>query len=221
MDESPIPNTEPKISFSVYLAGGAFLIAGLSTVFAYNAKRAADRHEDVIGKQTSGNASIDKNLIAQLQSEVTALRSDNAALRETAQTLGGRIAELRAATAKGFNDVEAAFVKLRARPIQDHNAAGGSGHSQRQQPGIHNVAASGEHVIRAGDNPVTLAKHYGVTARAILDANPGLEPTRLQIGQKIKIPSRPATPSRAPEPPPGRTGTTTLGTSTSTPIPPR
>lgn len=217
MDESPLQSTEPKISFSVYLAGGAFLIAGLSTVFAYNAKRAADRHEDVLGKQTSGNTSVDKTIIAQLQGEVTALRSDNAALRETTQTLGNKLAELRVATANGFRDVETAFVKLKnTRP---HQEVARDTSVPPPPPINHNAATGGEHVIASGDNPSTLAKHYGVTVSAILNANPGLNANRLQIGQKIKIPPRATAPVRRAEPPPVRTGTTTVGTSTSTTVP--
>ena len=46
-----------------------------------------------------------------------------------------------------------------------------------------------EHVVVKGDSFYTLAKKYGVTSRAIADANPGVDSTKLKIGQKIKIPS--------------------------------
>ena len=49
-----------------------------------------------------------------------------------------------------------------------------------------------EHTIVRGDTLSDLAKQYGVSLRAIQEANPGVDPTRLQIGQKIVIPSRPA-----------------------------
>ena len=50
----------------------------------------------------------------------------------------------------------------------------------------------GEHVVMKGDSFSTIAKKYGVTSRAIQEANPGVEPTRLKIGQKLVIPARTA-----------------------------
>ena len=49
-----------------------------------------------------------------------------------------------------------------------------------------------EYVIRKGDLYSTLAKKFGVSTKAILDANPGVDPLKLQIGQKINIPPPPA-----------------------------
>jgi N-acetylmuramoyl-L-alanine amidase len=48
--------------------------------------------------------------------------------------------------------------------------------------------AFSEHTILKGETFAVLAKRYGVTTKAIEMANPGVNPTRLKIGQKIKIP---------------------------------
>jgi LysM repeat protein len=45
-----------------------------------------------------------------------------------------------------------------------------------------------EHVLEFDDTVLGLAKRYGVTAAAILKANPGLDPKKLKPGRKIKIP---------------------------------
>ena len=50
-------------------------------------------------------------------------------------------------------------------------------------------AQSKEHTIVKGDTLGTIAKANGVTVAALNKANPGLEPTRLKIGQKIQIPA--------------------------------
>jgi LysM repeat protein len=55
-------------------------------------------------------------------------------------------------------------------------------------------AGATEYAIVKGDNFSTLAKKFHVSAKAIADANPGVEPTKLKIGQKIHIPA-PAAPS--------------------------
>ena len=54
-----------------------------------------------------------------------------------------------------------------------------------------------EHTISKGESFYTLGKKYGVGFKAIADANPGINPTRLKIGDKVKIPP-PKTPGAAP-----------------------
>jgi len=54
-------------------------------------------------------------------------------------------------------------------------------------------AGETEYTIVKGDYLEKIAKNFHVTTRALLEANPGVEPTRLQIGQKIKIPAPTAT----------------------------
>jgi LysM repeat protein len=67
------------------------------------------------------------------------------------------------------------------------------------QPEIPTSVATpqGEHVVMKGDSFSTIAKKYGVTSRAIQEANPGVEPTRLKIGQKLVIPARTASATTA------------------------
>jgi LysM repeat protein len=48
-----------------------------------------------------------------------------------------------------------------------------------------------EYAIQKGDTFAILAKKYGVSVKAIQQANPGVDPTRLKIGQKITIPQKP------------------------------
>ena len=51
------------------------------------------------------------------------------------------------------------------------------------------AAAPTKYVIKAGDTVSLLAQRYNVTEAAILKANPGLTPARLQLGQTIVIPA--------------------------------
>jgi hypothetical protein len=74
------------------------------------------------------------------------------------------------------------------------------------------VSAGSEHTIVKGDTFATIGKKYGVGYKAIEAANPGISPTRLKIGDKIKIP-----PPKSPSAGPGATsqaGTGTDGTKT-------
>jgi len=50
------------------------------------------------------------------------------------------------------------------------------------------ITTLSEHTISKGESFYTLGKKYGVGFKAIADANPGVNPNRLKIGDKIKIP---------------------------------
>jgi LysM repeat protein len=48
-------------------------------------------------------------------------------------------------------------------------------------------AGPGEYVVAKGDNLGSIAKKNGISLKAIQDLNPGVNPNRLQIGQKLKV----------------------------------
>lgn len=65
------------------------------------------------------------------------------------------------------------------------------------------------HVIEAGDNFALLSDHYygdQKFARFLAEANPGVEPYRMKIGMKIKIPPIPRNTSAAPKRRPAHPG---------------
>ncbi len=47
-----------------------------------------------------------------------------------------------------------------------------------------------EYVVQPGDIPLQIAQRCGVTLEELLAANPGLDPTRLRPGDRLKIPRR-------------------------------
>jgi LysM repeat protein len=49
--------------------------------------------------------------------------------------------------------------------------------------------AATEYVVKAGDSYSRIASNFHVTSKAIAEANPGVDPMKLQIGQKIHIPA--------------------------------
>ncbi|MDB6031535.1 MAG: Lytic transglycosylase catalytic [Verrucomicrobiales bacterium] len=51
------------------------------------------------------------------------------------------------------------------------------------------TATSGEHTIVKGDTFGSLAKKYNTSIKAITDANPGVQSSKLKIGQRIKVPA--------------------------------
>ena len=46
------------------------------------------------------------------------------------------------------------------------------------------------HAVKGGETPTAIAKQYGVTAAALMAANPGVDARRLRVGQSLNIPAR-------------------------------
>lgn len=69
--------------------------------------------------------------------------------------------------------------------------ASGSGFGASPEP------AMKEYTVVRGDSFYKIAKDHNTTIKALTEANPNIEPTRLQIGAKIKIPVEPAAGSSA------------------------
>src|SRR5690606_17282025 len=68
-------------------------------------------------------------------------------------------------------------------PVPD--ASGGAAPSAAENSG------QGEfYVLRGGDTLSAVASSHGVSLSRLMDANPGVDPLRLQVGQKIRIPAR-------------------------------
>jgi LysM repeat protein len=57
------------------------------------------------------------------------------------------------------------------------------------------VTAGSEYVVAEGDTLDKIGKKFGVSAKAIETANPGVVPTKLKVGQKITIPGGTAAPT--------------------------
>jgi LysM repeat protein len=59
--------------------------------------------------------------------------------------------------------------------------------AQKEKP-----AASNEYMIQPGDTFYAIAKLHGCSVESLITANEGLDPRRLQVGQRIVLPRRPA-----------------------------
>ena len=52
------------------------------------------------------------------------------------------------------------------------------------------VAGSGEYVVKAGDGGAKIAKASGVSLSDLQAVNPGVDWTKLKVGQKVKLPKK-------------------------------
>jgi len=65
--------------------------------------------------------------------------------------------------------------------------------------GVAPTQPGGEYAIKAGDTYGKIAKSQGVSVKAISAANPGVDPAKLKIGQKIQIPASQAAVATTPK----------------------
>jgi len=56
-------------------------------------------------------------------------------------------------------------------------------------PQLPTAGGASQHVVIKGDTFSTIAKKYGVTTKAVAEANTGVDPTKLKIGQKLAVPA--------------------------------
>jgi LysM repeat protein len=52
------------------------------------------------------------------------------------------------------------------------------------------VAGPGEYVVKAGDGGAKIAKASGVSLSDLQAVNPGVDWTKLKVGQKVKLPKK-------------------------------
>jgi len=51
-------------------------------------------------------------------------------------------------------------------------------------------SAARTHIVQKGDTYYSIAKRYRVSSSSLQAANPGVDPTRLKIGQRLRVPPR-------------------------------
>lgn len=56
---------------------------------------------------------------------------------------------------------------------------------------VASLPTNGVYVVAKGDNPYAIAKRFGVSYKKLLEINGIEDPTRVQIGQKLKLPPAP------------------------------
>ncbi len=172
--------------------GGIYLASSSASDLAELKKQVAARPDPVALMKPTVD-SIDKRLKQVGEEAVRAnngLRDTNSALQRAMQSIA---ADIRA-DREQINKLTAALDEMTRKPAPAPapvaKKAEGDGRfgSDAPEPA---TDASGQriHIIQSGDIFSKLAKQYGVSTQAIIDANPNVDPSKLQIGQKIIIPA--------------------------------
>jgi LysM repeat protein len=129
-----------------------------------------------VGGETVKNREQARSIIAQTQRAFDDVTQEVRTNREQLSVTNERLSKL----ATGGAPVAAAAVSTPrgTAPVPAPTGADGGGA----------VAPDGHHTIVGGDTFDKLARKYGKPVDAFITANPGVDPLRLQIGQRIRVP---------------------------------
>ena len=188
--------TESKIP--LILAIAAFILGGLAFIFAFSAKSALTRTKDAMQKEVAAaaeeakqaaaiarNAGVGNEGIAEVKTDFaqfeTKVKSDYSALIQSHREVITRTNELSARLAQLEQGRRSAPAAATPAPARANNAPAA---------GTPAKATGGKYTVKKGDNPGKIARELGIPLKALMDANPGLDPKRLQIGQQLNVPER-------------------------------
>ena len=188
--------TESKIPYILAIA--AFVLGGLAFIFAFNAKSALTRTKDAMQKEVAAaaeeakqaaaiarNAGVGNEGIAEVKTDFAQfeakVKSDYSALIQSHREVITRTNELSARLAQLEQGRRSAPAAATPAPARANNAPAA---------GTPAKAPGGKYTVKKGDNPGKIARELGISTKALMDANPGLDPKRLQIGQQLNVPER-------------------------------
>jgi LysM repeat protein len=162
------------------IVGGLALILGIAALVKLSAlKKTVDAQADQIAK------------IESIESEV---HSASAA----AAKAGSDLNSLRSGIQAPFDQIGTEFgqVKARLTAVEDAQKAraaapaGKAGKNGAPAAVTGTVDANGNYTVAPGDTLSKIAKKFATGVDALEAENPGLDPKKVKIGQKIKIPKK-------------------------------
>jgi LysM repeat protein len=157
-------SSESKLPLIVGILGFALGAAGL--VLGIKAKGAAQLASDEAASAKTSVAELGAALAGKAnKDEVVAIAADLAATKQ--QTSENE---------KALADQISALQKLASKP-----AASKGGDAKGST-----AAGPGEHAVAKGETLSGIAKKAGISLKALQDLNPGVDATKLRIGQKLK-----------------------------------
>lgn len=174
----------------------ALVLGGAALFFALDASRRLAPMSDSLAEGVSGVAGLEDR-IGQLEEQIGELAEATEALKARMQ----RASAYSSQSDKAINNLAEAVNANRERMKEMFEALAGRG----SKPSGGSAAAAtnagagstdafsagegGSYSIQPGDTFAKIAQQMGVSLQALLDANPGVDPRRLRIGQTILLPS--------------------------------
>jgi LysM repeat protein len=127
--------------------------------------------------------------LEQVLEENKQLKEEKKQLQEENEKWSAYAARLQIVT----NQAPAPAVSARTLPVGSMAQSANSARVKTASPVSTSQAvtsvSSRTHTVKSGDTPSLIARKYGVRLDALMAANPSLDPHRLRVGQRLRIPS--------------------------------
>ena len=126
-----------------------------------------------------------RNIQADLKVTIVNLDQRVSDVSSQAENVNNQLRNLEMTADRQFQAVAGRLQTIEARtaPPAGRDASHAAGATKDEGPKTEIV-----YKVRANDTIAKIAKKHGATADAILKANPGLDPRKLKIDQKVKVP---------------------------------
>ena len=142
-------------------------------------------------------STLQKTVTAQGEdvAKISSIETDLHAASAAATSASSEVKSLRAGLQTTFDQVgtEIGAVKARVTTLETTQKARAAGPvGKGGKPGVvtGTVDADGNYAVAPGDTVSKIAKKFATRVDAIEAENPGLDPAKLKVGQKIKIPKK-------------------------------
>jgi LysM repeat protein len=150
----------------------ALAVGGFGAIKASGLQKKVDAHEEKVAK-------------------IDGLESQLGSVAATADKSSKDIGSLSRTTQEAFNTVAADLGNIHAAitkmEVSAKRPAGPAGKGPRAPV----VAGPGEYVIKAGDTFAKIGRaNGGFSGSEVASVNPGVDPSKLKVGQKIKLPQK-------------------------------
>ena len=130
--------------------------------------------------------------LADSVAKIDVIESEARSATSSAEKANGGIASLSRSSQDAFNavaaqiqDVKGEVTKIQEAATKPKAVAGAKG-----VKGAPAVAGPDEYIVKAGDTGTKIAKANGVSHADLLAVNPGVNWTKLKVGDKIKLPAK-------------------------------
>ena len=142
-----------------------------------------------LGKISSLNKKVPDNLADSI-ARIDSIEGDARNALSTAERARSDVGSLSRSSQDAFNQVATQIGDLRGELTKVQESAKAPARAPKAEKGPPPVAGEGEYIIKSGDTGAKIARALGVSLPDLQAVNPGVNWSKLKVGDKIKLPKK-------------------------------
>ena len=165
------------------MGGVALLICIVLVVKLQGANKKLDVLTESVAKIDSVDSTARNAMSTAEQAKSAADRANNT-INKVASDTSNAFQDV----ANTIGTIRADVAKIQAPPAKAVAAPGAKGAAAAEKTPV--VAGPDEYIVKSKDTGVTIAKAHGVSLADLLAVNPGMNWSKMKVGDKIKLPAK-------------------------------